>query len=80
MSLAFLAAGTEIASAGNTAASVSSGKTDNVIVETSAYRWAGDTVFQDEFKAWAVSPEEIRSTYKARPGYYMPIEQTLFFY
>lgn len=76
MSLAFLAAGTEIASAGNTAASVSSGKTDNVIVETSAYRWAGDTVFQDEFKAWAVSPEEIRSTYKARPGYYMPIEQT----
>ena len=49
---------------------------DPVIVETEAYRWAGDTVFQDEFKAWAVSPYELKSTYKARPGYYMPIEQS----
>lgn len=48
---------------------------DPVIVETSAYRWAGDTIFQNEFKAWAVSPCELRSTYKARPGYYMPIDQ-----
>lgn len=47
-----------------------------VIVETEAYRWAGDTIFQDEFKAWAVSPYELKSTYKARPGYYMPIEQS----
>lgn len=45
------------------------------VVETSAYSWKGDTVFQDEFKAWAVSPEEIRSTYKGRPGYGFPIEQ-----
>ena len=48
---------------------------DSVIVETSAYKWAGDTIFQNEFKAWAVSPYELRSTYKARPGYYMPIDQ-----
>lgn len=48
---------------------------DPVIVETSAYRWAGDTIFQNEFKAWAVNPYELRSTYKARPGYYMPIDQ-----
>lgn len=46
-----------------------------VIVETDAYRWQGNTVFQDEFKAWSVSPYEIRSTYKGRPGYFMPIEQ-----
>ncbi|MDE6130353.1 MAG: hypothetical protein K2F74_02055, partial [Muribaculaceae bacterium] len=49
------------------AASVSA--SDPVIVETDAYRWAGDTIFQNEFKAWAVSPYELRSTYKARPGY-----------
>ncbi len=49
---------------------------DPVIVETEAYRWAGDTIFQNEFKAWAVSPYELRSNYKARPGYYMPIEQS----
>ena len=49
---------------------------DNVIVQTDAYRWAGDTIYQDEFKAWAVSPYELKSTYKARPGYYMPIEQS----
>lgn len=48
---------------------------DNVIVESDAYTWKGDTVFQDEFKAWAVSPYEIRSNYKGRPGYFMPIEQ-----
>ena len=48
---------------------------DSVIVETSAYKWAGDTIFQNEFKAWAISPYELRSTYKARPGYYMPIDQ-----
>ena len=47
-----------------------------VIVETDAYRWEGDTIFQDEFKAWAVSPFEIQSTYKGRPGYFMPIEQS----
>lgn len=48
----------------------------DVILSTDAYRWQGDTIFQNEFKAWAVSPEEIRSTYKGRPGYFMPVEQT----
>lgn len=46
-----------------------------LIVSTDAYEWKGDTIFQDEFKAWAVSPYEIRSTYKGRPGYSFPIEQ-----
>lgn len=49
---------------------------DDVIVATDAYTWKGDTIYQDEFKAWAVSPDEIHSTYKGRPGYFMPIEQT----
>lgn len=49
---------------------------DPVIVETEAYRWAGDTIFQNEFKAWAVSPYELKSTYKGRPGYYMPVDQS----
>lgn len=49
---------------------------DPVIVETEAYKWAGDTIFQDEFKAWAVNPYELKSTYKGRPGYYMPISQS----
>lgn len=49
---------------------------DPVIVATDAYRWAGDTIFQDKFKAWAVNPYEIRSTYHGRPGYFMPVEQT----
>ncbi len=47
-----------------------------MIVETEAYRWAGDTIFQNEFKAWAVSPYELKSTYKGRPGYYMPVDQS----
>lgn len=46
-----------------------------VIVSTDAYRWEGDTIYQNEFKAWAESPEMIRSTYKGRPGYFMPVEQ-----
>ncbi len=49
---------------------------DDVIVSTDAYTWKGDTIYQDEFKAWAVNPYEVRSTYKGRPGYFMPIEQT----
>ncbi|MDE6576801.1 MAG: hypothetical protein K2J82_08605 [Muribaculaceae bacterium] len=49
---------------------------DKTVVQTDAYMWKGDTLYQDEFKAWAVSPEEIRSTYKGRPGYFMPVEQT----
>lgn len=47
-----------------------------VIVSTDAYRWEGDTIYQNEFKAWAEGPDMIRSTYKGRPGYFMPVEQT----
>ena len=46
-----------------------------VVVATDAYKWEGDTLYQDEFKAWAVSPDEIHSTYKGRPGYGFPIDQ-----
>lgn len=45
------------------------------IVSTEAYEWRGDTIVQGEYRAWAVSPEEIQSTYHARPGYFMPVEQ-----
>lgn len=63
------------AMAGGAAAMMAAGG-ERTIVETDAYRWAGDTIYQNEFKAWAESPEEIRSTYKGRPGYFMPVEQT----
>lgn len=49
---------------------------DGVVVSTDAYIWKGDTLYQGEFKAWAESPESIRSTYHGRPGYFMPVEQT----
>lgn len=49
---------------------------DKVYVQTDAYRWQGDTIFQNEFKAWAENPYELRSTYKGRPGFFMPVEQT----
>ena len=57
------------------AGSVSAIAQDGIVVSTDAYTWKGDTVYQDEFKAWAVNPYEIQSTYKGRPGYFMPIEQ-----
>ena len=46
------------------------------IVKTKDYRWAGDTIYQNEFKAWAEGPYRLRSTYKAHPGYFMPVSQT----
>lgn len=48
---------------------------NDVIVQTDAYSWRGDTIYQSEFKAWAPNPFELRSTYKGRPGYFMPVEQ-----
>lgn len=48
---------------------------NGVIVQTDAYRWQGDTIYQNEFKAWAESPYHLKSTYKGRPGYFMPIGQ-----
>lgn len=50
--------------------------TDGVVVQTDAYRWQGDTIYQNEFKAWAEGDSGIRSTYKGRPGYFMPVSQT----
>ena len=57
-----------------TGAGVATAQSD-LIVSTDAYTWRGDTVFQNEFKGWAVNPYEIRSTYKGHPGYFMPIDQ-----
>ena len=37
---------------------------DRTVVATSAYRWVGDTLYQNEFKAWAQSPEEIRNDFR----------------
>lgn len=78
LALAGAAAGTAFgAPAKNTVTNtVTSAGDDALVVATDAYRWVGDTLYQDEFKAWAVSPEEIHSTYKGRPGYFMPVEQT----
>lgn len=46
---------------------------NDIVVSSPAYSWHGDTVRQGEYKAWAVSPEKIVSTYHAQPGYYMGI-------
>lgn len=45
------------------------------IVATEAYRWTADSILQNEFKAYAASGREIRSDYKGRPAYFMPVEQ-----
>ncbi len=50
--------------------------TEGVIVETPAYRWEADTIFQGPFKAYAPSDEEIISDYSAQPGYFMPVDKT----
>lgn len=57
-------------------ASLASAGAPEVIVATDTYRWEGDSIVQGEYRAYAVSPDEIRSTYHARPGYFMPVEQT----
>lgn len=46
----------------------------DILVETPAYRWQGDSIIQSDFKAYAPSAFEIVSDYKAQPGYFMPIE------
>lgn len=45
------------------------------IVATPAYSWVGDTIFQDEFRAWAPDDYHIVSTYSAQPGYFMPVDK-----
>jgi len=44
-------------------------------VATDAYSWVGDSIIQGDYKAWAVTPFEIQSTYSARPHYFMPVEK-----
>ncbi|MBD5217842.1 MAG: glycogen debranching protein [Bacteroidales bacterium] len=46
-----------------------------VVVQTDAYVWRGDSLIQDDFVATAPTPFEIQSTYSARPGYFMPVEK-----
>ena len=48
---------------------------DGVILETPAYRWVGDTIFQGPFKAYAPDDTTIISDYSAAPGYFMPIDK-----
>lgn len=55
---------------------VSASMTEGIIVETPAYRWEADTIFQGPFKAYAPNSEEIISDYSAQPGYFMPIDKT----
>lgn len=76
MNLRIVSAVVALTAANMAASAASAVGAGPVIVETDAYRWQGDTIYQNEFKAWAVSPEEIRSDYKARPGYFMPVEQS----
>jgi hypothetical protein len=45
------------------------------IVETEAYKWSGDTIRQGKYAAWATSENEIKSSYAAQPGYFMPISE-----
>lgn len=66
---------TRIVALGVLAVALSASAETGVIVQTDAYRWENDTIFQNEFRAWAESPEHIISTYKGRPGYFMPVEQ-----
>ena len=48
---------------------------DGVILQTAAYRWVSDTIFQGPFKAYAPNDTSIISDYSASPGYFMPIEK-----
>lgn len=45
-------------------------------VKTDAYSWQDNSILQGEFKAYAPSATELKSDYKARPGFFMPISQS----
>ncbi len=57
-------------------AAMTAGGNDAPVVATDAYRWQGDTIYQNEYKAWAIDDYHLQSTYKGRPGFFMPIEQS----
>lgn len=44
-------------------------------VSTDAYSWHGDTITQGQFMATAPTATSLVSTYHAKPGYFMPINQ-----
>ena len=48
---------------------------EKAIVESENYQIYPDRVVQGEFEAVSVTPYEIRSNYKGRPGYQFPIKQ-----
>lgn len=48
---------------------------NGIILQTPAYSWVADTIFQGPYMAYAVSDREIVSDYHAAPGYFMPIEK-----
>lgn len=58
-----------------TASEVTQERMDGLILETPAYRWVADTIFQGPYKAYAPSDTVIISDYSATPGYFMPIEK-----
>lgn len=49
------------------------GQSQKDIVSTQAYAWRGDSILQGKYKAYAPCDKKIVSTYKAQPGYYMPV-------
>ncbi|MDE5935609.1 MAG: hypothetical protein K2G95_07565, partial [Muribaculaceae bacterium] len=51
----------------------SQGQSHENIIATPAYAWRGDSIVQNEYKAYAPCDTKIVSTYKAQPGYYMPV-------
>lgn len=51
----------------------SQGQSHENIIATPAYAWRGDSIVQSEYKAYAPCDTKIVSTYKAQPGYYMPV-------
>ncbi len=46
------------------------------ILVNNKYTWRGDTIIQGPYRAWAVSPTELQSTYSAYPHYFMPVEKS----
>lgn len=57
------------------ACALSAAAYSDTIVATDAYRWQGDTIFQQDYKAWSTDGRSLTSTYSAAPGYYMPVNK-----
>lgn len=48
---------------------------DGLILQTPAYSWVADTIFQGPFMAYAPNDTSIISDYSATPGYFMPVDK-----